>query len=1366
VARLIIFILFSFFTFTFAQVKIIVKFKTQYSEKVIDNILSKEIYSIDNKIIKKSHLKKIIPFNDYGKIWVSDARVARKILKALKDNSKITTAYIEPILKIDVSGTDSLLSKQWGITAINAPEAWEITEGSKKIIIGLIDTGVKTAHEDLNGQFWVNPKEDINKNGKFDKGDLNGIDDDNNGFIDDVMGWNFTDGNWNNNPTDDNGHGTYVAGIIGAKSHNSIGISGIAPNCKLLNLKAFNSNGYGREEDVVSAIFYAINAGARIINMSFGDKVYSQLFKDALDYAFSQGIILVGSSGNTGNDELHYPSSFDGVISVGAVNKYNAVATFSSYGSTLDLVAPGVSILTTNKEGGYSEISGTSAAAPFVTGAVALLLSVKDDLTPDEVAWILKNTATDIEEPNWDIHSGAGLLNAFAAVTNAIPSVVKFITPQQGKGFNSMPIDVTVSVLHPKFDNFSLYLGIGQNPSSWTKLLESSRQVLNEKILSLQLAPNPVDTLYTLRLLVRTKSGDFTEKRTNFYFDKSPPKIVMNPPIIASVGSAKTLFVELRTDDLTSAYIHFRYKGDKEFKTVSLDDFSSGIRNVKHYHFGMLPFDYFTNSTEYYLSAQNLCGLTTYVGNAGKPFIVGKIQDDFSLLAFREEKTDLDYNDFYPFPIENPYTSRVYYVKKGEGRGTNFSYKFYTRRGANFYAEDSIANIIPLYFGKYGTDSLFFMVGKYQRTGYVLRQTTANKMHFDIVYTDSSGKFYPVKVADLNGDGKEEIICNENDEKYLLYGLDEDAKPYFIKELLTDLNISESISSSKVNNNIQVLKDNGKTNIMILSPEGELTIFDVDKNFNLSKKLSYEFSLPVNFSGALTGYRTSLDGSMKIACLFNSPNPAPYHLLEVFTIKNNTLNLLTEKFFIDKPDASGFFKKDNSKISFVRFSESDTTQYLFLNTGKYFYVYDHNKCVYFDDGSDKLSFFVDTTASMFGTVGNDGKLVLKSFDTTFPETPFDLSGYSLSDGSVYLSWKGSGTSFQIFRSSDSLNFHAIGLTNTCSFVDSSVELKKNYYYFAKAIDSEGNFSVPSNVARVFAHIPAKVTRIQTISSNILTLKFNVRISVKTSEFAPKVKLNGEMRKVEVFADRTDSYTLIFDTNFLKGENSLIYTGFVDFWGALLEDSTNFFYAPDSEKPQNSLIIENYKLITEKEIKLIFNLPLDSTSATDKDNYEITPENSVRKIVYNRDFPNETLLFLQNPVGALGIPYTLHVKNIFSSRESGSIPIVSGAGSYVKLTKEVTSLKNVFVFPNPVILSNTGGIHFANLPRGSEITVFSISGARIITISPEVQNGGYTWNLKDVNGKLISSGVYLYQIIIKDDSGEIKNKILKKFAVIK
>ena len=262
---------------------------------------------------------------------------------------------------------------------IDAPEAWDIFTGSSNTVVAVIDTGIQRTHPDLAANMWTNPNEITG----------NGIDDDNNGRIDDTNGWDFVNGD--NDPMDDNGHGTHCAGTIGGVGNNGAGVAGVNWNVKLVALKFLSSGGSGSTSNAVLAVDYCRRTGIKISNNSWGGGGFSQSLYDAINNASSIGHIFVAAAGNNGSNNdsaAFYPANYNlnNLIAVASIDRYGNRSSFSNYGATtVDLGAPGSSIVSTVPTDGYATYSGTSMATPHVTGAIALLWGFKPNWTWQQV---------------------------------------------------------------------------------------------------------------------------------------------------------------------------------------------------------------------------------------------------------------------------------------------------------------------------------------------------------------------------------------------------------------------------------------------------------------------------------------------------------------------------------------------------------------------------------------------------------------------------------------------------------------------------------------------------------------------------------------------------------------------------------------------------------------------------------------------------------------------------------------------------------------------------------------------------------------------------------------------------------------------
>ena len=310
---------------------------------------------------------------------------------------------------------DQNFNVQWGMTTIDAPQAWDITRGEHTVVIGELDTGIDWNHPDLAGNMWTSSR------------GYHGFDfiNDTNFPMDDNINSFADNGLWQ--PNTYTYHGTHVAGTLGAVINNQIGIAGMAQS-QLMAVKVMNDSGEGTDATVAAGLRWAVDNGADIITMSLGVDGVSTVLQSAVDYASSQGVVMVAASGNSGSSFVSYPAAYPEVIAVGAIDNSDRRASFSNWGPGLDMMAPGIQIYSTQGSSSYQYLSGTSTAAPFVAGTAALMLSVNPALTPAEVGDALNSTATDLSITGYDTTTGWGVVNAFRAVASIAGPTATFTT--------------------------------------------------------------------------------------------------------------------------------------------------------------------------------------------------------------------------------------------------------------------------------------------------------------------------------------------------------------------------------------------------------------------------------------------------------------------------------------------------------------------------------------------------------------------------------------------------------------------------------------------------------------------------------------------------------------------------------------------------------------------------------------------------------------------------------------------------------------------------------------------------------------------------------------------------------------------------
>lgn len=344
------------------------------------------------------------------------------IIASLKQSGAVDYAERVPLDRPTLTPNDPSYSSQWHLATIGASTAWNFYSTGSNVAIAIVDDAVQRNHPDLSPNVWVNPGEIPNNN----------IDDDGNGYIDDINGYDVASNDNNPDPPSTSySHGTHVAGISSAATNNNAGIASIGFSCKLMCVKSTNSssvisNGY-------DGIVYAASSGARIINCSWGGTGSSTTAQNVITWAWNQGCIIIAAAGNNNVNTQFYPAAYTNVYSVAATNSTDAKASFSNYGTWVDISAPGNNIYSTYPTSTYSTMSGTSMASPLVAGLAGLMASLNPTMPNSAILNCITSTATNInaQNPSYIGQLGAGRINAASAMncvsqTLTLPPVAAF----------------------------------------------------------------------------------------------------------------------------------------------------------------------------------------------------------------------------------------------------------------------------------------------------------------------------------------------------------------------------------------------------------------------------------------------------------------------------------------------------------------------------------------------------------------------------------------------------------------------------------------------------------------------------------------------------------------------------------------------------------------------------------------------------------------------------------------------------------------------------------------------------------------------------------------------------------------------------
>ncbi|WP_373998604.1 S8 family serine peptidase [Bdellovibrio bacteriovorus] len=424
----------------------VVKLKDSVSAKSSINVLSAQL---------GSYIKDTIPGQNIVVIKRPVFEIQSNVVKSLSENPIVDIVEPNYIYRINKTPNDPMLGQLWGLknsgqqdserragiagVDIGAEQAWDITTGSKDVVVAVIDTGVDYNHPDLVGNMWTNEAE---ANGKP------GVDDDGNGIVDDIHGANFVNANApTGNPLDDHGHGSHCSGTIGGTGDDGKGIVGVAWNVRIMGIKFLSASGSGSLDGALKGIDYATKMGAKIMSNSWGGGGYSETLKQAIERSNAAGALFVAAAGNESNNNdasPTYPATYDvpNVLSVAAVDNRGQIASFSNYGKTkVHVGAPGVNIVSSITGGKYDSWSGTSMATPHVSGMAVLLASNEPNLTALEMKERIIATSKPIAGLRGK--SKGGMVNAYAMLTNTLPA------PDPNDPINWQTVPVNISSAHP-----------------------------------------------------------------------------------------------------------------------------------------------------------------------------------------------------------------------------------------------------------------------------------------------------------------------------------------------------------------------------------------------------------------------------------------------------------------------------------------------------------------------------------------------------------------------------------------------------------------------------------------------------------------------------------------------------------------------------------------------------------------------------------------------------------------------------------------------------------------------------------------------------------------------------------------------------
>lgn len=573
----------------------------------------------NSKILQRTYL---LEFSDFANV--------NQILSDLRLSGAVEYAEKVPMDKHCLTPNDPSYSSQWGLSMINASTAWNYFSSGSTISVAIVDDAIERTHPDLAASLWINTGDN----------NTNGIDDDGNGYIDDINGYDVGSNDNNPNPTTSAyDHGTHVAGIVGARSNNSIGVASIGFSVKLMCVKSTSSsssvtNGY-------DGVVYAAVNRANVINMSWGGTGSSITAQNVIDFAYAQGCILVAAAGNSDVNTPFYPAAYNNVISVAATTSSDTKASFSNYGNWVDVSAPGNNIYSTTVLGTYGNKSGTSMASPMVAGLCGLMLSLNPSLTQADITNCLLSTADNIDamNPTYIGDLGSGRIDANAAMqcvstTLAWAPVADFVA-------NVTTVSAGGQI---SFTDLSLYA-----PTSWTWSFPGGTPASYIGSTPPQITYNTPGT-YNVVLTVSNVNGTDGETKTAY--------ITVNP-----AGSCDTLNYPVPAGWTGTNY----YTG----ATVGADGWINGLnvygdkQKAAYFDASSTPFTYVTGTfiafgKAYSATPGKIVPIRVYDGTSGSPGALLATQNTTMGQIMSDEASGFYTRIEFPTPVSLPASKRFF----------------------------------------------------------------------------------------------------------------------------------------------------------------------------------------------------------------------------------------------------------------------------------------------------------------------------------------------------------------------------------------------------------------------------------------------------------------------------------------------------------------------------------------------------------------------------------------------------------------------------------------------------------------------------------------------------------------------------------
>lgn len=1215
-------------------------------------------------------------------VGISLEQLREKIAK----NKRIVDVQMNRLNRFcaEITPNDPQFDGQWNLTAMNLPKAWSIEQGKSSVTIAVVDSGIMIDHPDLKNQLWRNPGEIAD----------NGIDDDANGYVDDVIGWDFSDaptlqglGDWktrDNSPDDESGHGTQVSGIIAAETNNRVGIAGIAWGCRIMPLRAgFRLAGGGsflQNDDIAAAIVYAADNGANIINLSLGDTVNAFVIQDAVEYAFSRGCVLIAAAGNSSEPGSYYPAALENVLSVASID-IDGQLSGSNFGASISVAAPGENILTTDlfhnnsaETEHYTIISGTSMAAANVSGVAALLVSANPSCSNTQVYQWITDTARQLTVTNL---VGAGVVDAYAALTAQSGLIADFSvtqTPQNEVSKVNTKLHINGSAGGTGFVQFWLEYGISETPDLWFPIGVPQTEPKHNTLLHEWDASSLDEGIYTLRLSVKGEKNNIIRKKTVVEIRHTLPKISGHE---ASVWLSQDKYVSniiWKTDVLTIGSVEiFSAENNPEQVLISNPLRVSHSDSVNRQHiFYMSDLGLPSEEYLYRLKAQNRAGLTRIDDNNGKLYPITLRNEQISPLYMQATNSARLGLHAIVSPTDMNLNGKVELI--GVETGTNTAYIFEIGSNGSLAMVSNLEKTVSRLWSSGDTDGdgLIEILCNRGNITFLLEQPAPGQFPSDIIWERKG--VWGGTTADTDQDGNTEVISRHTaTNSIMLYETDGNI---IFSEVASLENPTTGKNGLETRFAIGDFDGDGKMEILSGDSDGEIFIYENvgDDAYQHTWTDGLKDGTPHLFAAG------DMDGDGRSEFAIGSKVwtaeldlPRQHWLITIYTSTgNDSYRPVWHQRIQELHDGeSGMTIADanndgRNELCIVAPPSTYLVQYDGVD---YRPIWHHSATSTFNpividldnDGINEFLFNSDNVFSSFINPNTNTTVVDRLL-------PWGISAKPVSESSVSLQWQAAKdvAAYTIHRGESQTSLRAIrnGITRT-HFTDEGLTKGKTYWYAISAQGSDGVSSSLSSSVSVMPTAPPQIISAVLSPPNQLRITFDKEMDISTAN-PSRYKLHRQ--KVE--EESSDS-----------------------------KANTTENYVPQSA------------IFDRSRTRVI----LTFTSDVFDSNYQYQIETFQLSDIYGTEMAEE------------------------GSRTAVEFPSLTH--------------KDMIVYPNP---ARGNQIRFDRLPVGSKITIYDVSGNHIISLTTldEDAIGNRCQQIWSLDG--ISSGVYIY--VVESNTGRQIGKV--------